>query len=190
MVFWTVITTAGLCALGLAGYVRPGAEVGCLRDSIQAALPHLENRICVNIGGFTFGAVRAATSLFDDIPAEPRAAIRAVRGVNVAVYGPGDTLSDASIGEIVRRADVAMKKKHWERAVLVREKAQTVAVYVPANLRSTSNLRACVMVLEQQQIVLVSAKANLDPLLALAKFNPALTEPGWHPIRRIAGDPK
>lgn len=190
MVFWTVITTASLCALGLAGYVRPGAEVGCLRDSVQAALPHLENRICVNVGGLTFGVVRAITAFFDDIPAEPRAAIKAVRGVNVAVYGPGDTLTDATMGEIVHRADSAMKKKNWERAVLVREKDQTVAVYVPAHAISSSNLRACVMVLEQQQIVLVSARANVDPLVALAKFNPALTEPAWRPIRRIAGDPK
>jgi len=189
MVFWTVITTAGLCALGLAGYVRPGAEVACLRDSVEAALPHLQPRVCVNVGGLTFGAARALAAVFA-VPAEPRAALQTVRGVNVAVYGPGGTITDQNTDEIIARADRGMTSRKWERAVLVREKDRMVVVYVPRNLRAADHLRACVMVIEPGNIVLVSARANLEPLLELARLNPALTGPVLRPTLHTADGPR
>lgn len=184
MVFWTVIAAAGLCALGLVGYVRPGAEVTCLRNSVEAALPHLQQRVCVNVGGFTFGAARLLGAAFE-IPHEPRAALQTVRGLNVAVYGPGDPITDQSMSDIIARADRAMTARKWDRAVLVREQDRMVAVYVPRNLRSPEKMRACVMVVEPANIVLVSARANLEPLLELAQLSPGLTGPVWRPTRPI-----
>ena len=55
-----------------------------------------------------------------------------------------------------------------ERIVGVAQGRQFVAVYMPRNLRSAKRMECCVAVLNEQDLVVTSARGNLEPLLALA----------------------
>jgi hypothetical protein len=65
-------------------------------------------------------------------------------------------------------ADKCMRQRGWERIVGVAQGRQFVAVYMPRNLRTAKRMECCVAVLNERDLVVASARANLEPLLELA----------------------
>jgi len=61
-----------------------------------------------------------------------------------------------------------MSRRGWERVVGVAQGRQFVAVYLPRSLRTVNRMACCVAVLNEQDLVVASARGNLEPLLALA----------------------
>ena len=62
-----------------------------------------------------------------------------------------------------------MTKRGWQRVVGVVEERQLVAVYMPQRGVSERRMKCCVAVLNDRDLVVVSARGNLEPLLAIAR---------------------
>jgi hypothetical protein len=72
-----------------------------------------------------------------------------------------------------------------------------VAVFAPAKTDSLRNVRACVFVMADEQLVVVSARGNLEPLAELLYQSEPLREfreapekwmPKWLSVRGESGD--
>ncbi|MGH7967363.1 MAG: hypothetical protein ACREIC_01410, partial [Limisphaerales bacterium] len=72
-------------------------------------------------------------------------------------------------GVILDRADKAMTRRGWVRVVGVIQENQLVAVYLPRNGISSSRMKACVAVLDGRDLVVVSARGNLEPLMDIVE---------------------
>jgi len=153
---------------GVTSYFRLGSEMAGLRDSLQSASGQEWHRqIALNVGGVTFGAVRAGLSLVK-IEAEPRVALESIRGCEVGIYQTLSDTGNANRAAMLIAADKAMERRGWERIVGVIDKENLVAVYVPSKLNSTSRMKCAVMVCEDRQMILASMRANLDPAIEFA----------------------
>jgi hypothetical protein len=157
-----------LCAIGIARCFRLSSATAALRTSVMESVPgQWDKRLAVHVGGFTLGLVRLGSRLFN-LPPEPKAALETFRGAEVGVYSLQDARCALDYSAMFTAADKSMRRQGWERIVGVVQGRQFVAVYVPRNLRSVKRMACCVAVLNEQDLVVVSASGNLEPLLELA----------------------
>jgi hypothetical protein len=164
----------GLLAAGVAGCFRLGSDARALRDSAaKATASKLDRNIELSAGWLPLSLVRAGLSLADLDPVA-RAALETVRGADVGVYELGRQERPLHSGAVLAAADKMMAKHGLDRVVGVASQAEVVGVYVPAAARSGHGLRVCVLVLEARQLVVVSARANVEPLVELAMRQAAL----------------
>jgi hypothetical protein len=87
---------------------------------------------------------------------------------------PGTPLPDRAA--ILAAADSAMTARGWQRVVGVMESRNLVAIYLPGKNISVHRLKCCVMVFDGKEMVLVSARGNLEPLLTYALKQPGLRD--------------
>jgi hypothetical protein len=186
--FLVFILTLGLLVAGVLSFFRLSREARTLRDSLQQAVASSQRaarswsspwsspwdeRIELSVGPMTFGAVRAGLS-FVQLDPEPRAALRSIRGAEAGIYElqPGVTRPDR--GQMLRAADEAMARRGWERLLVVATEGELVTAYVPSESRPSANLRVCLAVFQGRQLVVASARGNIESLLELA-----LSHPEW-----------
>ena len=157
-----------LCAVGIAGYFRLSSATEALRSSVIESVPgQWDKRFAVHVGGLTLGLVRFGSRWFN-LPPEPKAALEALHGAEVGVYNLRDAPSALDYSAIFTATDKCMRRRGWERIVGVARGRQFVAVYVPRDLRTVKRMACCVAVLNEQDLVVASARGNLEPLLELA----------------------
>ncbi len=169
LVFWCVLGWIALCVLGVVSMFQLSSEANALRGGVmQSVAGTWHKKIALNAGFVTFGLVRAGSHFFN-LPPEARAAIKTVRGGEVGVYDLTDSPQLPNAATIVACADRAMARKGWSRAVGVSESGQLVLIYLPDKGFSSRRVRCCLMVLTERQLVVVSAKANLEPVIQLAQ---------------------
>jgi len=165
--------TAAVLALllvSMTGCFRVSSDVGALRDSvIKSAGAQWDQQIEFGVGAMTLTAARAGLA-FVDLDPEARATLQAARGAEVGVYKRRGAQGEFRGGTILRAADQAMTERGWDRIVGVTNGRELVAVYAPQAVRSTRNLKVCVLVLDPQELVVASARGNLEPLMEIA-FN-------------------
>ena len=123
--------------------------------------------IALNVGFVTTGLLRTGSHFFKIAP-EPRAALDSIRGGEVGIYKLQGTAGKVDHGVTLARADKAMSARRWDRAVGVSQDEQLVAVYVPRRGLSSSQVRCCVLVLNDHDLVVAGGRANLEPLLRIA----------------------
>jgi hypothetical protein len=178
-----LVLTAAL-SLGITGCFKPSGDARALRDSLaKAADTTWESEIELGLGTLTFALVRGGAALFE-APEEARAALSAVRGVEVGVYRlqPGEPVAPAA--KLLRAADRTMSDRGWDRLVGVIEGNQTVAVYVPRELEPGDQVRALVAVVEGREMVIAGVRGRPEPLLAaVASGNAKIQIPGLDPRR-------
>lgn len=167
-----VLLVAAVClgwlAVGVSGFFRVGRDAGALRDSLlQSATTPWTKTIEVSVGSFTCSLARLVTAFFD-MPPEARAAIRAARGAEVAVYEQPAREVCSNQADMLLEADRVMENRGWDRMAGVISHNEMVVIYLPKKLRSPRDLRLCLAVLERGQLVVVSARSNLEPLLDFA----------------------
>jgi hypothetical protein len=159
----------GLGAYGISSFLRLSRDTAVLRDCLLEAVPSpVEKKIAVSVGPITTGFVRLGSRFFN-VPPEPRAALNAFRSGEVGIYRLETPPTASERATIISKADKSMGRCGWTRVVGVAQKEGLVAVYAPAKGMSMSRMKCCVMVLNDCDVVLVSARANLNPLVALAK---------------------
>lgn len=162
---------AGALVVGVTGYFRLSRDAQCLRNSLtqggalQAAA--LKKKIELHVGPFTCYAIRAGLS-FAPLEPDVREALRAVQGGEVGVYQVNQGFAPKENSSLLEAADRAMTGRGWDRLVGVARKHELVAIYVPQQQSASANLRTCVAVLNRDDLVIVSARSNLEPLLELA----------------------
>ena len=157
------------CAIGVVGIFHLSSESTVLRQSVMGSVAGTwDKKIAIHVGSIVTALVRGGSRFFN-LPPEPRAALDAVHACEVGVYNLRDEPGSVERGMILTRADKAMARRGWDRAVGVIQENQLVAVYVPHKKVSLGNLRCCVLVFSGRDLVVVSARGNAEPLLALAE---------------------
>jgi hypothetical protein len=170
VVVLVLVGLPALCWYGITGFFRLGSETKTLQASVMgSSAGHWEKQFAVRVGFFSMSAVRWGSHFFD-LPPEARAALNAVRSGEVGIYKlPENEQAFRDTSVIFPAADKAMKAGGWERVVGVVQGNQLVGVYVPRKGVSPQNVGCCVCVLQERDLVVVSARGNLDPVLALAR---------------------
>lgn len=159
------VAVGAICLAIIADFLVPGSEIRALQASTaEARLPGCHKLFGVSAGSCTLGLGSWAVR-FTDAPAEVQTALKTVRGVDFALYGLGKAPAGRDLDTLVKEADRRMEKQGWERAVLVRERGNLVAIYNKTNVRRAEDLRVCVLVVEDREIVMVSARADLRPVI-------------------------
>jgi len=157
----------GLIVVALKSFITVGGDSRVLRNTVlKASAAEWSPKIELNIGGGTLGLARLGLT-FVDLPKEARAVLSAVRGAEVGVYQL--TKGGLDRAGLLNSTDRSMSARGWERVVGVVNPSELVAVYLPSDLRSGRDVRLCVMVLDGEELVVVAARANLEPLLELAR---------------------
>jgi len=172
-----------LGVVGVTGYFRLGSETTALRESLMDSVAgQWTKTIAVHVGWFTTSLVRAGSRLVKLDP-EPRAALEAVRAAEVGVYKLREGPVPEDHGAILGRADKAMARRGWVRVVGVSHDRELVAVYMPRKGMSLRNMKCCLMVFNGRELVVASARGNLEPLWAIAGTH---LESGFNRRRLVA----
>jgi len=166
------VVSVGLLVAGVAGHLGVKGDAGTLRDSLmESSTGDWDRRIEVNAGGFALNLARA-TVAFVDLDPDMRDALRAVRGAEVGVYELRRRAKRrVDRAAMLLAADKAMAARGWDRVVGVVDGDQLVAVYLPAQIRSPRDVKVCIGVLDNDQLVVAGARSNVEPLVELAFRN-------------------
>lgn len=160
----TAAIVAGVQCFGLdrdaAALHRRAAAV--LGDSL-----HRKVQVSVGLPGVT--AARMIVHYIDDVPPEARQALAAVKSASVGVYELDAAPDAAKRARLLQEADHAMQARGWSRVVGVVDHDETVAIYADPAADADEAQRVCVMVCDHRELVIVAARANPGPLLALAQ---------------------
>jgi len=166
-----------VCAIGVTGYLRLSSDTGALRDSFMTGShAQWQKKFAAHVGGMTFALVRAVCQ-FLPLPPEPRAAVNALHGAEAGVYELPQSSGSANPSAILARADQVMTGRGWLRIVAVAHEHELVAIYIPSKGVTSKRMTCCLAVLNDRELVVVSARANLDPLLQLAAARLAEAHP-------------
>jgi len=157
-----------LLPLLTTGCFRPSSSTRALRDCVmEAAGEGWAAEIELGVGPLTFGLVRGGAR-FVDLPDEARIVLRSMRGADVGVYRYFGVKRPKAGAELLPSVNKKMAERGWERLVTVLDGRETVAIYVPEDLDSNDQLRLCVLVVDESEMVIVSARGNPEPLINLA----------------------
>jgi hypothetical protein len=152
------------------------SDAGALRDSVmKSSTAEWEQDIELGVGPITFYLARAALAVAELDP-DARTALNAVRAVEVGVYRPRGGLKQLHSAAVLRSADNAMARRGWERIVGVIRQRELVAIYAPRQVRSARDMKVCLVALNGEELVVASARSNLEPLAAMA-----FRRTGWRP---------
>jgi len=173
---WGLLVTPLLLLVLLAAFVancfRLGSDARALRNElIKSSGVEWRQQIALNAGYFTLGAVRAGVSCVKLDPGA-RAAVQSIRSAGMGIYHLASGMPSPNRATMLAAADSAMTARGWERVVGVMDGHDLVAVYLPGENISARRLKCCVMVFDGKEMVLVSARGNLEPLLQYALDQP------------------
>ena len=174
----------GALALVVYSSLHVGSDVAALRRcAMPASADGWHKQVEINVGWLPVFLAKTGLQ-FARLDPEARIALRAAKSGEVAVYQrpAHDRQSDHS--RILADADQTMQRRGWERAVGVVDRDDLVAGYVPAGLSSVRNVKACVLVLDRENLVVVSATADLRPLMELIRERPEWRE-HLHPRHEV-----
>ncbi len=164
-----LLALVAMVPLGIASFFMLSSDAAALRESAMAGTGgHWKKTIALNIGWATTGLARAGSQFFKLAP-EPRAALDSIRAGEVGIYKLQGAAGRVDHGAVLARADKAMSARRWDRIVGVSQDGQLVAVYVPKSGLSTEKVRCCVLVLNDRDLVIAGGRANIEPLLSLAR---------------------
>ena len=159
------VVLLGAAVAGVASYFRLSSDTAALRDAVRSsATSQWRTVINCNLGSLTFLLARMGLSCVS-LPPEARAGLASVRACEVGVYECAE-LSPAGRPALLARADQAMTRRGWERMVGVLDRGELVAVYLPRDVSSPRNFKVCILVVAEHQVVVASARANLEPLIS------------------------
>lgn len=171
----SLIVLTGFCMIpslmvvAVASFFTVSSTTAHLRDAVLETNP-AQKRVAVSAGPITCALVRYGLG-FLELPPEARLGIASARGGEVCVYQLDQPARPAERGRIIRRADIAMTKRGWSRVVGVSHENNLVAVYMPQKQRSSSDVRACVLVLHERDMVVAAARGKVEPILELAAMH-------------------
>jgi hypothetical protein len=112
----------------------------------------------------TLGVARGVL-LFTQLDRDAQTALRAVHGVEVGIYELNATSSAPDRAAMLDAADQAMNSRGWERVVAVLDGDDMIGVFLPTKMTAANRMKCCVVVLDGRQLVVVSARADLGPVL-------------------------
>jgi hypothetical protein len=170
----TAFGLAWLC-FGLTGCFRVSSDAEALRNGVmKSAGARWDREVEIGVDPFTLSLVRAGLA-FVDLDPEARTALNTVRSAEVGVYRLQHGPQQSDRPALLTAADKAMANRGWNRVVAVVNERELVAIYVPKSVRSLRNVKACFVMLNGREMVVASARTNLEPLLEMA-----CSQSEWH----------
>ncbi len=157
-----------LCAIGIASYFHLSSSTQALRGAVMESVPgQWHKRFAINVGYMTLSLARFGSSFFN-LPPEAKAGLQSLDHGEVGVYQLDGPMPPPDYSLILRTADKSMRRRGWERIVGVTQGSQFVAVYAPSIVR-LKNMSCCVAVLNDHDLVVVSARGDISPLFDIAQ---------------------
>jgi hypothetical protein len=154
----------GVIALGAASYLHLSSDMRALRNGLmKASGVEWRQNLGLNLGSMTLGVVRAGLSLAP-LDAQARAAVQTLRGIEVGIYERTPGTKPPNRADLLAAADTVLNARGWERVVGVLHGEELVCVYVPATAIASRQVKCCVLVFDGPQMVVVSGRANIQPL--------------------------
>lgn len=176
-----------LCGLLLStsGCFRVSRDTTVLRDAVlDNSSADWDQKVELGAGRLTF-ALAHIGSRWVDMPEEAREIFGSVSGGEVSVFESKGKRHREDRAKILEIADRKMSGRGWERMVGVSQEENFVAVYVPKEQTSTRNVRVCVLVLNERNLVCASARTDLKPLLKLAMEKTDENFPRSKPVDQV-----
>lgn len=174
---WIGILTAGSFAVLVSAAVYTftlDGDARALRHSITDSLgAKIESTIEVHAGESLISATRLGLRWCHDVPDQARVALAALRSASVGVYHVRKP-SPAERADVLVRAQAAMQRNGWTRVVGVNDHDTTVLVYAPSVMRSSGTQRLCVAVIDDDKLIVVSARGDVAKLAELTPIQQAL----------------
>lgn len=183
VVMTLLLLPVALLGVGVVRCLHVNRDTGALRNSVlKSASGEWDKTIEISTGPVMWGLARAGLA-FVDVPVEARTALRAIRGAEVGVYRLHEGSTPPNYAASLVETDKTMTARGWSRLVGVLERDQMVAIYVPEDTRTARDLRVCLVVLTDRDMVIASARSNLEPLLELALSRSEELRLGKSPVR-------
>jgi hypothetical protein len=167
-----VILLPLVAVIGATSYIRLGPDATALRNSVIKITP-AKARVVVNVGLSTTGVARLVAGFFP-IPSEAQMAMKSIRAAEVGVYRLEQRMEDLDRARVLSTTEGVMCKRGWDRIVGVSHDQELVAVFMPKKACAT-NMRCCVLVISDEDLVVVSARGNIEEVLKLAREKTGLT---------------
>jgi hypothetical protein len=174
-----LVAAVVLLAYEVTGFFRLGRDARCLRNSLthqNAPAPlACKKQFELSVGPISFLLLRSGLSL---APLDPnvRTALESVRGAEVGIYKLNAAADPAAFHAALATADQAMSVRGWDRVVGVGQGRELVVIYAPQRPARGARVDVCLAVVTRDQLVVVSGRTDLEPLMALA-LNQARKEP-------------
>lgn len=163
-----LLCVPALGIIGVASYFYLGSSTQALRGAVMESVPgQWHKHFAINVGSVTFALARFGAS-FTHLPPDAKAALQFLDHGEVGVYEIEGAMPSPDYALIMQTADESMRRRGWERIVGVVEPGQFVAVYAPSNHRG-KDISCCVAVLNDRNLVIVSARGNTVPMLEFAQ---------------------
>jgi len=179
--FGNALSVALVC-IGVTGCFKVSSDVTALRDCVAKAAPAKPDEVVeIGVGPLTLHLARVALA-FVDLDADARTALQTVRGAEVGVYKLRCEQPRLNYAAILSAADKTMANRGWDRVVGVMNRPALVAVYVPAEARSARSVKVCLLLVNGNELVVASARSNLEPLVELAWNHAQRTSSGLHSV--------
>lgn len=173
-----LVILAMFCSWTVYGMVFNG-DIKAARKAVASSVPgEWDKKFDFGVGPIILGLARTVVSFIDQVPPEARVALRSIKGAGVSIYHLHDGAERPSRASIMSNADKTMARRGWERIVGVTSERDVVAVYTPSSMTSIENTSVCVLVNNGNDLIVVSARANLDDILKLA-MDRVNEEQGW-----------
>lgn len=170
------VLLAGAITLTVLNALYVGSDTAALREVVAPGLARGWHKEAEgHVGWFPLALARMAVR-FAPVDPEVRLALRALRNAEVSVHARHSDGPSVDRATVLSDADRVMEARGWQRLVGVVEHHDLVLVYVPKILYSAHDIEACVLVLEPRHLVVASARADLEPLLELARSRPEWQE--------------
>jgi hypothetical protein len=165
---WGPALVLALLAVSMTGCLKVGSDAAALRNSLtKSDATEWDKQIEIGVGRLTLFAARAGLS-FVELPTEARTVLGAVHGAEVGIYHRQTRPRGLDHSAMLSSADEAMSARGWDRLVTVVNRHELIAVYVPDQVGATREVRVCLAVVKEGELVLASARSDLEPLLSLA----------------------
>jgi hypothetical protein len=163
-----LLCVPALGIIGVASCFYLGASAQALRGAVMESVPgRWHKHFAINVGGVTLALARFGAS-FTHLPPDAKAALQFLDHGEVGIYEMEEKMSSPDYALILKTADKSMQRRGWERIVGVVEPGQFVAVYAPIN-HWGKDTSCCVAVLDDRNLVIVSARGDTDQMLEFAQ---------------------
>jgi hypothetical protein len=142
------------------------AETRALRNAVvhgDGAKWH--KQVEANVGFLPLSLARMVLP-FTPAPPEAQQALSAVRSFEVSVHELRESQPDRA--RILSDADKDMRKRGMDRVVAVLDGETAVAVYVKPERDGGAKVKVSVLVVDGRQMVAVTGRADLEPIMDLA----------------------
>lgn len=165
---WVALVFLAMAVLGawvVYQSFRSGGETRLIRQAILDTDPGGWSRqVEFGIGRLP---VAAAQMVLGFVPMDPaaRTAVESLRRADVAIYERQSGAGKGDNAALALKAREALARRGWEPVVAVGEAHEAVLILMPASETTLRRFQVCVMVLDDERLVIASVGANLEPLM-------------------------